>query len=467
MNDKFLVLPFNTGADGPILHLNMPICHCDEFAVRQLHQWIHPYGSVAMLPLLYSPDPRLPNVFQLDGLPMLWTNTEYLADASNDNVNEVGHPALTFVHNSHLEVNANSSQISLSNDDYIQYITVDDDTKDSSEAKHGEAAKTGKPIGTSKKAKTDKPKGNAKDDGSSHPDDHDDGMFSDGEGQQPSNSTGFQGWSDDEAEGDEPTAVANIVKCLEEDQHDSGISMGGDGSKLNIVGIVSEGQVMVDMAAHSKVTRSGTTMDHLRHLGDNIIELSRQLNHKMELAALALFDKVKAGFFSTGGVARQFVGDMSKLATNFIMDARVYKAQLDSADTEAFHAAVLGSQEKVDSQLGQAATLEEAYKHSKTLFDDILATLHQEIHDFTNQASHHLCNEYKCHSFDRITQDHPFMDITPFVSNVIQNVCTFDALLTSHQLGWSMVPLQILMALILTEAAAMPYQLEFVQYLTE
>ena len=48
---------------------------------------------------------------------------------------------------------------------------------------------------------------------------------------------------------------------------------------------------MVDMATHSKATRSGTTMDRLRCLGDNIIELSRQLNRKMELAALALLTK--------------------------------------------------------------------------------------------------------------------------------------------------------------------------------
>ena len=185
-------------------------------------------------------------------------------------------------------------------------------------------------------------------------------MFSDGEGQQPFNSTGFQGWSDNEAEGDEPTAVANIVKCLEEDQHDSGVRLGGDRTKSNIMGIVSEGQVMVDMATHSKATGSGITMDRLRHLGDDIIELSKQLNHKMELAALALFDKVKAGFSGTGGVAWQFVGDMSKLATNFFMDARVYKAQLDSANTEMFHTAVLGPQEKVDSLLRQAAALEEA-----------------------------------------------------------------------------------------------------------
>ena len=292
-------------------------------------------------------------------------------------------------------------------------------------------------------------------------------MFSDGEGQQLSNSTGFQGWSDDEAEGDEPKAVANIVKHLEEDQQDSSIGMGGNRSKPRIEGIILEGQVMVDMVAYNKVTGSGATIDHLRHLGDNVIELSRQLNCKMELATLALFNKVKAGFSGTGGVAWQFIGDMSKLATDFFMDARVYESQLDSVYSEVFHSMVLGLQEKVDALLRQAATLEETYKHSKVLFDNILATKCQEIHDFANQASCHLCNEYEHHSFNRIAQDHPYMDIMPFVSNVIQNVCNFDALLTFYQLGWSVVPLQILMVPILMEAVATPCYLEFIQYLTE
>ena len=268
-------------------------------------------------------------------------------------------------------------------------------------------------------------------------------------------------------EGDKPAAVANIVAHLGQDQQDSGVGMGGDDTKPNIKGIVPEGQVMVDMTAHNKATGSGATMDHLRHLSDDIIELSRQLNCKMELATLALFDKVKAGFSGTGGVAWQFVGDMSKLATDFFMDIRVYEAQLDSANTEAFHSTVLGLQERVDTLLGQAATLEDAYKHYKVLFDNILATMCQEIHDFADQASCHLCNEYKHHSFDRIEQDHAYMDVTLFVSNVIQNMCTFDALLTSHQLGWSVVPLQIMMVLILMEAAATPCHLKFVQYLTE
>ena len=59
------------------------------------------------------------------------------------------------------------------------------------------------------------------------------------------------------------------------------------------------------------------------------------------------------------------------------------------------------------------------------------------------------------------------MDVTLFMSNVIQNICTFDALLTSYQLEWSIVSLQITMAPILMEAASTPCHLEFVEYLTE
>ena len=45
-----LVLPLSMGQDDPILHLNMPMHHCDEFAVQHLHQWVHPYGPVTALP---------------------------------------------------------------------------------------------------------------------------------------------------------------------------------------------------------------------------------------------------------------------------------------------------------------------------------------------------------------------------------------------------------------------------------
>ena len=200
--------------------------------------------------------------------------------------------------------------------------------------------------------------------------------------------------------------MANIIAHFKQYRHDSGVGMGSDDTKSKFIGIVPDNQVMVDITAHNKATGSSAMMDHLRHLHDDIIELSQQLNCKMELAVLALFDKVKAGFSGTGGVARQFVGNMSKLTTDFFMDARMYEAQLDSTDTEVFHAAVMGLQDRVNKLLGQAAILEDNYQHSKASFDTILANMHQEIHDFSIQVLCHLCNEYNRHTFDRIALDH-------------------------------------------------------------
>ena len=150
-HDVAQVLPFSMGQDGPILHLNTPICCCNEFAVWRLHQWVHPYGPVVALPPLYSPDLGLLNVYPLEEPPILWTNTEYLAAASDNDMSEVGQPAMTLIFTSHLKVDANSSQISLTDDEFIQYITIDVDTKSSTGIKSNEAAETGKPKVTLKK----------------------------------------------------------------------------------------------------------------------------------------------------------------------------------------------------------------------------------------------------------------------------------------------------------------------------
>ena len=70
--------------------------------------------------------------------------------------------------------------------------------------------------------------------------------------------------------------------------------LGSDGSS----------QVIVNMTAYNKVTGSGATMARLEKLGDDIIDMMRELNCKMEKTALTLFDKVKEGFFFTGSMAK-------------------------------------------------------------------------------------------------------------------------------------------------------------------
>ena len=208
------MLPFSMDQDGPILHLNTPICHCEEFAVQHLHWWVCPYGPVVALPLLYSPDPGLPSVYSLNEPAMLWTNSKHLAAPSNNdnNVHEVGTPAMTFVLTNSLEVDAKSSQISLTDDEFIQYYTID---LDAANNRSVEAVNAGESKVSPKKAKKDKVAGDTKEDGESSSDGQDEGMCSEGGSQHPSLGVGFQGWSDNKGEDDIMAAVANIVAGLE------------------------------------------------------------------------------------------------------------------------------------------------------------------------------------------------------------------------------------------------------------
>ena len=121
-------------------------------------------------------------MYPLDELPMLGTNSEYMAAASDDDVNEVGHPAMTLVSTSCLEVNANSSQISLTNDEFIQYMAINVNAKNRSGTKSNEAAETGDAkVTPTKKTNKTKTKENAVDDGDSFFDGSQDaGVFSDG-----------------------------------------------------------------------------------------------------------------------------------------------------------------------------------------------------------------------------------------------------------------------------------------------
>ena len=96
---------------------------------------------------------------------------------------------MTLVTTTRLEVKANLSQISLNNDEYIQYITIDVDAKKGSSTKSNEATETGntKVTPSKKTKKTKKVKENAKDDSDSSSDGSQNAsVFLDGEGQQQS-----------------------------------------------------------------------------------------------------------------------------------------------------------------------------------------------------------------------------------------------------------------------------------------
>ena len=134
---------------------------------------------------------------------------------------------------------------------------------------------------------------------------------------------------------------------------------------------------------------------------------------------------------------------------------------------QAFNTALEGLWERVAELICQANTLEVVCENSRVSFDTMLNNTHQEIQRYVCRASKHHCKEYKCKIYDQIAGDHTFMDVMPFVSVVIHNICTLKVLLASHQVEWSTVPLQIMMAPMFMDVVAVPSHLEFVQYFTQ
>ena len=172
-----------------------------------------------------------------------------MASATDDDVNEVGHAVMTLVSTSCLEADANASQISLTDEEVIQYMTIEVNANNTNGTKGNEGDKTGNAkVTPSKKVKksskkTPKKEGARDDDDSSSTSsrNHDASVFSDNGDQQPSKSGGFKGWSDDDAEGNKGMAVANIIVNLEQEEpgcQDSGVGMGSDDMKPKFVGIL-------------------------------------------------------------------------------------------------------------------------------------------------------------------------------------------------------------------------------------
>ena len=110
---------------------------------------------------------------------------EYTVSASDDDANVVGHPAMTLVTTSHLEANANASQISLTDKEFICYITVD---VDANSANVNKADKTGDTNVTPLKKAKKTPKKEGAIDGNdsllTSSQDPDAGLFFDDEAQQ-------------------------------------------------------------------------------------------------------------------------------------------------------------------------------------------------------------------------------------------------------------------------------------------
>ena len=120
---------------------------------------------------------------------------------------------MTLVTTSRLQADANAPQISLTDEEYICFMTIESSANTNVANITNDAKKT--PVKEAKKGSEKTPKKDSAaggmDSSSTSSMDSDTGMFSDDDDEQPAKSGGFQGWSDDDVEADECDAMANII----------------------------------------------------------------------------------------------------------------------------------------------------------------------------------------------------------------------------------------------------------------
>ena len=172
-------------------------------------------------------------------------------------------------------------------------------------------------------------------------------------------------------------------------------------------------------------------------------------------SSLMLLSKIQEGFTVTGGVAKTFVENMTALAIKFFQDAQKHKAKITSPDAIVFRQGLEKIREQAMDLIKAAEELEVGYDNSRAEFNSILKKTMKAVRRYVNKAyDFNLCS-YKQ------------VNVGMFVPIIIQNSCTHMALLISHCLSQSIVPIQVTMAPLLLDAQAASGQMQFVHYLSE
>ena len=207
-------------------------------------------------------------------------------------------------------------------------------------------------------------------------------------------------------------------------------------------------------------------MDVLEQLGDDLYAYSGELFRGLEETSLAMLDRVLSGFKRSGGRTREYIYETAAIALNFFSRAGDMEAELESSEALKFWEAVNGMKQSIRDLIRQTALAEESYENAAANFDNILASVSDEVKEFVDSHGEEQRQAYISKSMERIRGVHGSLDGTQFIPLVVSNATIHHALAMSHRVNQSQVPLQIMMSPMHTQAGTMGAGLKFIEYLS-
>ena len=437
VNDAYLVLPYTAMKGKPKkLHLDYLVCFNRHLMVRRLHRWEGKLGDLALLPPVFSSNPTLLILLPVGYIGELWLNEVFTTPvAVGGSGLGKGRPPISRLTCCHQEVIAGKTLADWTDQDRVVY-----------------------PIPPA-------PKDDAADEPEEPNDAVDDDQCEHG-GEPDENVTSKKEEDESEDDSDDELKAPKDQTAVSRDSGfgasysghgvDASAEVGNSGVDLNI------GPPLPGLPMPTRLP----SMDVLEQLGDDLYAYSGELFRGLEETSLAMLDRVLSGFKRSGGRAREYIYETAAITLNFFSRAGDMEAELESSEALKFREAVNGMKQSIRDLIRRTASAEESYENAMANFDNILASVSDEVKEFVDSHGEEQRQVYMSKSMERIRGVHGSLDGTQFIPLVVSNATIHHALAMSHRVNQSQVPLQIMMSPMRTQAGTMGARLKFIEYLS-
>ena len=207
-------------------------------------------------------------------------------------------------------------------------------------------------------------------------------------------------------------------------------------------------------------------METLEELANDLYAYSGELFRGLEETSMAMLDRILSGFKKSGGRARNYIHETAAIALNFFSRAGEMEAELESSEVLKFWNALNGMKDSIRDLIRWTAMAEESYEEAAAQFDNILASVSDELKEFVEARGEGQHQEYIAKCMNRMRGIHGSLDGTQFILMMVANATTHHALSLSARVNQSQIPLQIMISPMRTQAATMGAGLKFVEFLS-
>ena len=349
---------------------------------------------MALLPPMFSRDPTVPIQLPIGFIGELWLN-DYLNTPVAAGGLGMGkmRPSVTRLTCCHVEVSANKT-VDWTDEERVVYPAATPAPKDDT-ANEPAKQTVNDPDDEDDNANDDANNEPADDDNKSEHDDDDE------ESDKNAMPKKEEDESEDESDDESPKGQSAVSR-------DSGLggssASHGVGAGASVSSLVIHPHIKLDTSL--PLPTRLPSVETLEELANDLYAYSGELFRGLEETSMAMLDRILSGFKKSGGRAHDYIHETAAIALNFFSRAGEMEADLESSEVPKFQDAINGMKDSIRDLIRWTSLAEESYEEVAAQFDNILASVSDELREFVEAWGEEQHREYIAKCMDRIRGIH-------------------------------------------------------------